>query len=433
MASLDIATGQSTTTAPLAPAWRPDIIRALAYCWIPGAFFMYAFDLLQQTRQGLTDGAGRSFGDDFINYWSAPFLAWRGRVADIYDWSAFHAFEQGVVGAHLDFYHYSYPPLTLLLTAPLAALPYVPALGVWLVGGWFAFYRALRLAAPRGALTLSLAMPAFLISVIGGQNGPWTAALLGGGLCLLERRPTVAGVLFGLMAYKPHLAILLPVALIAGRKWRTIVAAGLTVGALALASVLIFGLDVWSDYLRNANLLRLSILEDGAGVWHRMMSVFVFARRIGLGVGAAYAAQAASGLLAAAVVAIAWARERPLAERYVLLLLGTCLATPYLQDYDLVFGAFLVAWLVRSEMPDKSPRLTAIVLALIVLSPLAAAPLGKLTGLASGPLFLVPAFAIVALSVLPGKTGLSALFPRVASIRVGADVGQAVDARTARD
>ena len=48
-----------------------------------------------------------------------------------------------MAGAPIDAYHYSYPPIFLLLTAPLALLPYVPALGVWLAAGWFAFYRAL--------------------------------------------------------------------------------------------------------------------------------------------------------------------------------------------------------------------------------------------------------------------------------------------------
>jgi len=45
----------------------------------------------------------------------------------------------------------------------------------------------------------------------GGQNSTWTAALFGGGLSLLERRPLLAGGL---------LELLIPVALLAGRHWR---------------------------------------------------------------------------------------------------------------------------------------------------------------------------------------------------------------------
>jgi arabinofuranan 3-O-arabinosyltransferase len=438
MESLDIAAAPSVPATLSAPERLAELTRIAGRCWIPLAALLYAFDLSQQTRQALTNGAGRPFGDDFLNYWSAPFLAWRGRAAEIYDFPAFHAFQQGVVGAHLDYYHYSYPPLTLLLTAPLAALAYVPALFVWLVVSWYAFYRALLLAAPRGGLILSLALPAFLVNAIGGQNGAWTAALLGGGLCLLQRRPVAAGILFGLMAYKPHLALLVPVALLAGRQWRAIIAAGLTAGALALASALIFGADMWSGYLHNANVLRVIILEDGTGVWHRMMSVFVFARHIGFGVDEAYAAQAAMGLLAAAVVALAWARRAPSALLYALLLLGTCLATPYLQDYDLVFGAFIVAWLVRPEAPATTRQPLMIASALAALAPFAAAPLAKLTGIATGPLFFAPAFAIVAYAVFTGEAELvlksSPPPPLMGNRRpIGSRFIQAVDARAPKE
>jgi arabinofuranan 3-O-arabinosyltransferase len=58
-----------------------------------------------------------------------------------------------VVGASLDACHYSYPPVLLLLTTPLALMAHVPALLAWLAAGWYAFYRALRRAMPgQGAL-----------------------------------------------------------------------------------------------------------------------------------------------------------------------------------------------------------------------------------------------------------------------------------------
>jgi len=75
-----------------------------------------------------------------------------------------------VVGAPLDGYHYSYPPMLLVLTLPLAFVPYVPALALWISAGWFAFYRALRLAMPRGrALLLALAAPAVFVNTVGGE------------------------------------------------------------------------------------------------------------------------------------------------------------------------------------------------------------------------------------------------------------------------
>jgi hypothetical protein len=95
----------------------PALIDKVARCYIAVAVVAYLVDLLRQTRDGLTDGMGRPFGDDFINFWAGPFLAWHQRSAEIYNFSAFHAFEQSVVGASLMGYHYSYPPTLLLLSA----------------------------------------------------------------------------------------------------------------------------------------------------------------------------------------------------------------------------------------------------------------------------------------------------------------------------
>ena len=374
----------------------PNTVITVARSFVAAALFGYFFDLLRQTHNHLLNAAGRPFGDDWLNYWSGAYLALHGRAAEIYDLAAFHAFQQTIVGSPLDFYHYSYPPLLLLMSAPFALMPFVPGLFVWLAASWYAFYRALRLAMPgRSVLLLALAAPAVLINAVGGQNGCWTAALLGGGLSLRERRPYLAGVLFGLMIYKPQLGLLIPLALLAGRQWRAFAAASVTVAVLLIASALCFGADVWADYLRNLALLRQTVLEDGSGVWHRFVSVFVAARRLGAPVEAAYAIQAVAGALACIAVAWVWFRDTPAGVKNAVLLLGTCLATPYLQDYDLVFGAMVVAWLWQQPVEnDRAERALQISCGLLLLLPLAAAALAHLTGMAFGPLFVVPLFIV---------------------------------------
>ena len=374
----------------------PNTVITVARSFVAAALFGYFFDLLHQTHNHLVNAAGRPFGDDWVNYWSAGYLALHGRAAEIYDLSAFHAFQQTIVGSPLDGYHYSYPPVLLLLTAPFALIPYVPALFVWLSASWYAFYRALKLAMPgRGVLLLGLAAPAVLINAIGGQNGCWTAALFGGGLSLLERRPLLAGGLLGLLIYKPQLGLLIPVALLAGRHWRAFAAASISAGVLLAASAFCFGADVWVEFLRNLALLRQTILEDGSGVWHRFVSVFVAARRLGAPVEAAYVIQAITGVLACIAVAWVWLRETRANIKNAVLLLGTCLATPYLQDYDLVFGAMIVAWLWQQPVEtERAERALQIACCLLLVLPLVAAALAHMTGLAFGPLFILPAFAV---------------------------------------
>lgn len=377
----------------------PALIGKIARCYVAVVAIVYVADLLRQTRDGLTDGNGRPFGDDFINFWSAPYLALHGRAAEIYNFAAFHVFEQGVVGGHLQGYHYSYPPTLLVLMAPLALVPYVPALIVWIAGGWYAFYRALRLAMPQGKVLLfALATPAVFVNAVGGQNGTWIAALFGAGLGLLDRMPVVGGACLGLLICKPQLGIFIPLALVAGRRWHALAAAAASAGALGGLAALCYGPGIFTDFLHQLGALRGLILENGEGVWHRFFSVFVAARRLGAGVPLAYGIQACVGAAAAAVIAALWYRDAPAGMRNAALLLGTCLATPYLQDYDMVFGALVVAWLWQDEALRRAMEAPLFyACAALLLGPLFGASLAHLTGLEFGPLFVLPLFLIAAM------------------------------------
>jgi hypothetical protein len=198
--------------------------------------------------------------------------------------------------------------------------------------------------------------------------------------------------------------LLLPVALLAGRQWRAFAAASVTAGVLLAASAFWFGTDVWAEYLRNLNVLRQMILEDGTGVWHRFVSVFVAARRLDAPVAAAYVVQAIVGGLACIAVVWVWFRDTRANIKNAVLLLGTCLVTPYLQDYDLVFGAIVVAWLWQQPVETlASERALQIACGLLLSLPLVAAALAHMTGLAFGPLFILPAFVIALQAAFAGR------------------------------
>ncbi len=165
------------------------LLLRVARMWCVIAAPLLIFYLSRQLTLGWTDGAGHPFGEDFINFWSGARLAQTGQWPTIYDLGAFHRFEESVVGASLDLYHYSYPPVAWLLTAPFGALPYFWAWALWQIGGWIAFALAVRRIAPNHAFLVALAAPAVFINALGGQNGCWTAAAIGWGLILLRRRP----------------------------------------------------------------------------------------------------------------------------------------------------------------------------------------------------------------------------------------------------
>ena len=380
---------------------------AVALIWIVVAALFYFFNVYHQLGANGTDGSGRPLGNDFINFWSGAVVAWRDGALAVYDWQGFQLFEEAIVGATMAPAHYDYPPVLLVLTAPLVLFPYVPALAFWLLSGWYAFYRALRLALPgRAGLIAALAAPAVLLNAIGGQNGTWSAALIGGGLCLIERRPAVAGVLFGLLSYKPTLGLLLPVALLAGRQWRAFAAAAATVVLCVGMSVVLFGWDAWSAYFQHTQLLRAVVLENGEGTWHRMVSVIVAARELGANVPVALAVQGVAALICAAVVAWAWWRGASVEVRNTLLILGTCIATPHIHDYDMVIAMFAAVWLVTIAGTAPGLRQAALVSAgLLVVSPMLTPFLGSATGLGFGPLFVLPGLVVATLALIAEARG----------------------------
>jgi len=134
------------------------------------------------------------------------------------------------------------------------------------------------------------------------------------------------------------------------------------------------------------------------------VSVFMAASRLGAGLTTAYAAQMIAALAAAALVAHAWLKDAPASARNAAVMIGVLLATPYLQDYDLVLGAFIAVWLMQVSAKDDA----RVASALILLLPLLASPLAKLTGFAFGPLFVVPALIVTARSALAAPASAAA-------------------------
>ena len=128
-------------------------------------------------------------------------------------------------------------------------MPYIPALILWsLFGVAILIPVARRMFNDPRERALLVCAPAVAINVALGQNGAITAALLIGGLALWRRRPGWAGALFGLLAFKPQIGLLLPLAVIAERRWKTLAwAAGVAIGVVLL-TIPVFGLKAWRGF-----------------------------------------------------------------------------------------------------------------------------------------------------------------------------------------
>jgi len=194
--------------------------------------------------------AGFSGTNDFFVFWSAArWLAERGLAPGIYDVETFRAFQAGLLAETAAAYRpFAYPPTGLLAMAPLALFPLGTALALFLGASLAVYLAALAWRAPGRAAALVCA-PASLMNVVVGQNGFLTAGLLYGGLNLAARRPWIAGALIALLAIKPQLGVLVPIALIAARQWTCLIAAGLGTIALIGLSAALGGIAIWTAWL----------------------------------------------------------------------------------------------------------------------------------------------------------------------------------------
>lgn len=318
---------------------------------------------------------------DFASFYAAGSLTDTGRPALAYDRSAHRAAEERATEPGIKYQYFYYPPVFLFLCAALARLPYLPA---------FILFEALTLPLYLlvGRRTLDergwtvflplLAFPAVFWTIGLGQNAFLTAALFGGALLLVDERPILAGILFGLLCYKPHFGILIPVALASGGRWKAFAAAAGSVAALVLLSASVFGWQSWQDFLalfRGAH----ATYESGYIDLAAFITPFGAVRLLGGNDALAYGVQAAASLGAAAVVAFTWRRGLSLPVRAAALLAGTLVAVPVALIYDDVLLMIAIAWLVRAGRAEGFMPWEKLTLAASFIVPLIARNFGMAT------------------------------------------------------
>jgi hypothetical protein len=306
---------------------------------------------------------------DFVSFYAAGTLADSGTPALAYDQAAHLATEEAITAPGIQYQFFFYPPVYLLICAVLARLPYLAAFVAFAAASLAAYLMVARRIlddASGTALLVLLAFPAVFWNVGLGQNAFLSAALFGGATLLVDRRPVLAGLLFGALCYKPHFGLLIPLALVAAGRWRTIAAAGATVAALVLASVALYGIATWRDYVV-ASAAAPAMYESGRILFAGFVSPFGAVRLVGGGVHLAYATQAAATVVAASLVWAVWRRNLPLPLRAATLAAATLVAVPLALLYDLMLGAVAVAWLMRDEGPVPAWEKTLLALAYLAL------------------------------------------------------------------
>jgi hypothetical protein len=355
-------------------------------------FGLYGWALVVATASGHDGAIGPRFnaiGADWVIFLAAGRAIFSHDLAHIYDQSWItHAVNSQFghwLSAPEPFPLFPYPPVYLLLIAPFALLPVAWSIIASQALSFAALAWALRRLAPDRSYSFFLVgavlCPAASNNVLAGTNAVLVAALIVGGIALLERRALLGGLLLGLVIFKPQYFPLLPLALGAAGQKRAL--AGVIAGAalFVLLSAVLFGPQLWLDWI-GVYLHPQTVAGVNATQWgHRWDdSVSTGLTLLGAPPWLANNAQVLAALVAGIAVWLAFRARHP--RRLAILLCATVVASPHVSNYDLILPAIAaLAWV--AELPAGS-RPLALLLPLAVwtaalFNPPRVMPLGLLT------------------------------------------------------
>lgn len=209
---------------------------------------------------GWTDLAGNAVGYDFMAFWSGPHLIASDPSWPVYDSEQLGAFQRDVVPELQQDFSVPFlnPPVALLWFTPFGWLPYTTALLAWWglalvawTAGHLALARALRLPdwSVGQLLFASALFPPTLLWFFNGQATPALFAVLSATLLLLVRgRDLPAGVVLGLLAFKPQVALGFALPLLVARRWSALVG-GVASVALQIGASFWLWPETWTQFL----------------------------------------------------------------------------------------------------------------------------------------------------------------------------------------
>jgi arabinofuranan 3-O-arabinosyltransferase len=300
------------------------------------------------------------FHNDFTFYYVAARIGVTHGWQSIYDLNLQQS-ELDAIGSRIriaELARYISPPPVAWLALPFTWLPYPVAYLLWstllsaaLAGTWY-------LTAPgAGRLRLihllaALAWLPVIYALQLGQPGLFVAFGVAASYALLRmHRPFLSGLALGVIVLKPQLGFLLPIALLAGGRFRAVAGAAVSIGLLVIASGVNVGPDGMAAYAE-----RLSFAADVPV--NRQLT-------LALVIGGLEAARLVQGAIAVwALALVVRVRKQSPEWMFVLAILGGLLATPYLHLDDLVMLG-LAVWLYL-RIPERPRWSWAFVIGLVI-------------------------------------------------------------------
>jgi hypothetical protein len=354
-----------------------------------------AFTLLERPRAPRSTS---NFGLDFIAFYTGGSFVNDGRHRELFDLRAVKAFQNELARLHgvdlgAAMGPWWNPPFYAWVFAPLAKLPYPAAANVWIginIACAAAACFLLRRMLPRDVswktwalipVPVALSTP-FIHCVTHGQNAG-TSLLL---LTLLvtawrSGRAFTAGVLAGLMFYKPQLAVVLSAVLVISLGRRALLGLCVTGAGLLLVTLAMMPGALW-EFLHQMPLNLRQVQDQHVYLWERHATFKAFWRLLIQGRAAGAPSAWVTALAAVCMAAVGAALALVTGGRWVnplraihdddvepsrsRLIAATIAATPLLMpfyfDYDLLLlavPAVLLAGEILRRKNVESGRLPA--------------------------------------------------------------------------
>ncbi|HTT84235.1 MAG TPA: glycosyltransferase family 87 protein [Rhizomicrobium sp.] len=294
---------------------------------------------------------------DFVIFWEAGRLALQGTPHFAYVPHVLHLAEVQTVGHDVPAsLQWLYPPLFLCVAVVLASLPFALSFALW-NGATFVTYAGVMTAITKRPVVglAAAACPWAVDCLYIGQEGLLTASIIGGTLLLLNRRPALAGLLLGLLSFKPQLGLLFPVALAFGGYWRAVLWASIGTLAWTAGSVAAFGPGTMFDFLHSLTSHTDGFLARDEMGWYNLQSMYAFARGLGAPGIVCWLFQAFASMSCVVAIAALWRSNMPFCLKAAGLAAAIPVATPYVLVYDQTVLAVALGFLIyqrRLDIPE---------------------------------------------------------------------------------
>jgi len=219
--------------------------------------------LLMVTGSGDT---ANKVGGDFPSFYASGEIVLDGQMDRLYDPALQREYQRPYHEETGEFLFFAYPPVTALVYASIAWLPYPVALALHSVLALLALVAAVwlvvPLVAPRHPLFESVALSAaaailtfpIITSVMGGQNTTFTLLLVAATWRFARSGNSIAaGLAASALLYKPQFGVLLLMVIVIARMWKALASALVGTSLLYAISATMMGLAwprEWTDQVR---------------------------------------------------------------------------------------------------------------------------------------------------------------------------------------